>query len=428
MRIEINEPQAIFETGQQGQQLNSTFPRKGEADRADRLFIIADGHEGGEMTPEQFVKNISGYFKRYRSASGEITDEDIFNALATCNLPDGKQPTGISFAMLCIHVDGITALSAGNCHILQVRPSKKQIVYENVGSEKASIANPAIFHIEDIDIGDYFVLFTKGMTEKMDAKAIASYFFEPGSDDKKRNVLRSETADNKGNHTLYFFKIDAIISDDGRLSGSHHNIVIPEFKSSVKPMSQEDDEDDDEEVVKPTAQEPEPVRTQPQRTTKQVKHQPRPISQYDDERRSTNMRMIFLVVIIVVLAIAAGLLWYFNSSQPSTALPADSIEVQSQTQSDTTAATAEPADSAIIPDTAIAEPERVIQNVSPRKRKQVPTYNDVESEEIEEPTETEEISEPAAEPATEHKTEPAASSSTSEPAKPAKPATSTTTE
>lgn len=43
MRIEINEPQAIWENGQQTAQLDNIYPPKGEGDQADRIFIVSSG-------------------------------------------------------------------------------------------------------------------------------------------------------------------------------------------------------------------------------------------------------------------------------------------------------------------------------------------------------------------------------------------------
>lgn len=415
MRIEINEPQAIWETGQQAEQQNSIYPPKGEADQADRIFIVSDGHFTNGFSSKDFVKNVSGYFKRYRLGSGEISDDDIISSLNTCLTDENRASAqGLSFVMVCIHPDGVTVASAGNCHVMQIRPSSKKVVFQISGSEKASVANPAISHLEDIEPGDYFVVFTNGLLEQTDTNAICTFFSEEGSDDKKRNMLRSMTAGGKANHSAYFFKVRTIVSDDGKELTGRHNIIIPDIKS-VKPVSDsyDDEDDDDDEVVtdskvedeKPSepAQKPKPVKTpEPARPrqTNTPKHQPRPISQYEEERKSTNIRMVVLVAVIVVLAIAAGALWYFNSSSTKN-LPADSTMVETPASVDTTKQqTAEPADSAMIPDTAIAEPERNIP-VTPKKIEHKSTEEKSSDEAVEtEPTETESTEAPA-----DHKTE-----------------------
>lgn len=421
MRIEINEPQAIWEVGQQTEQQDFIYPRKGEADQADRIFIVSNGHSSDGKTSQDIIKNISGYFKRYRTANGDISDDDIRAAIDTCRNADGNSwPTGISFVMICLHHEGMTIVSVGNCHIYQIRPSAKRMVYENKGSEKATFANPAIYHTEDIEEGDYFYLCTSGMLEQSDSAAVLKFFCEEGSNDKKRNILRSSTASNKANHAAYFFNVRSIISDDGKELTGRRNIVIPEIKSA-HPIGKayDDEDDDDEEVVKPlateeTAKKPEAPKPQPkpqpqQRQRQQTKHQARPISQYEDERHQTNVRMVVLVAVIVILAIAAGMLWYFNSSTKQAA-PADTTTVEPAVKDTTATTTAEPADSAIIPDSAIAEPDRDVQPVAPKKRSVEPEYQSTETEPAEE--------EPATEPETtepEHKAEP----------EPAKPATET---
>lgn len=452
MRIEINEPQAIFELGQQSEQKDAIYPRKGEADQADRIFIVSDGSGATSLTSQQLINNIAAYFRRYRNGNGDITDDDIMNAIATCRPADGAtEPKGLSMVMVCLHNDGVTVVSAGNCRVLQVRPSAKKIVFENAGSEKYSILNPDIRHIDDVQPNDYFVVLTDGMLEQTDSNKICEFFAEEGSDDKKRNILRSTTSSNKDNHSLYFFKVRSVIYEDGKDVSGRRNIVIPDIKT-VKPVtnSDYDDEDDDDEVVnatemvqpekeetkKPQPKKPQPEerprpqrpQPQPQRPRPAKSNGPRPISQYEEERHSTNVRMVVLVAVIIVLAIAAGTLWYFNSSSPKT-LPADSTAVEAPVHADTTAtATPEPADSAMIPDSAVAEPERDYSAAGTRKRVEKPSYeNNYVDEAPAEETETPAADQPAADQPATHKTEPAGSSSSSaEPAKsePAAPATS----
>ena len=52
MKIEISQPQAIWELGQRDNQEDSIFPAFGKATDDDRLFILCDGmggHEHGEV-------------------------------------------------------------------------------------------------------------------------------------------------------------------------------------------------------------------------------------------------------------------------------------------------------------------------------------------------------------------------------------------
>lgn len=446
MRIEINEPQAIFELGQQPEQKDAIFPRKGEADQADRIFIISDGHAAKGLTSQQLIKNIAAYFRRYRSGNGDIPDEEVLNAIATCRPSDGVgEPAGLSMAMLCLHNDGVTVVSAGTCRVLQIRPSEKKVVFENAGSEKFSVLNPDIKHLDDIQPNDFFVVLTDGMLDDYDSNKLCEFFSEEGSDDKKRNILRSSTSSNKDNHSLYFFKVRSVIYEDGRDINGRRNIVIPEIKS-VKPVNNDyDDEDEDDEVVngvetpaadeepkkaavekRPQPQRPQPQRPQPQRPrpVSNASRGPRPISQYEEERHSTNVRMVILVAVIIVLAIAAGTLWYFNSSSPK-ALPADSTSVETPVHTDTTATTAEPADSAMIPDSAVAEPERTYQTTTARKKAEKASYDESYGEQ---PAETETnqstTDKPSADHPADHKSESSTTPASTEQPK-GEPATTT---
>lgn len=58
--------------------LNSIISiRQKEGDQADRIFIVSSGKADNGVTSKDVIKSISGYFRRYRSASGEISDDDI---------------------------------------------------------------------------------------------------------------------------------------------------------------------------------------------------------------------------------------------------------------------------------------------------------------------------------------------------------------
>lgn len=399
MRIEINEPQAIWEIGQQTEQKDNIYPPKGEADQADRIFIVCSSN--GTTSSKEIIKNISGYFKRYRLASGEISDDDIRAAIDTCRASDNSLPSGISIVILCLHHEGITVVSAGNGHFFQIRPSAKRIVFEYKGSEKATLASPSIYHTDDIEPGDFLYACTNGMLEQTDSNAICQFFSEEGSDDKKRNLLRSTTSSNKANHAAIFIRVRSVIGEDGKELVGRRPIVIPDIKSA-KPISNpyDDEDEEDEVVVKPTEEEkiqekPKPQnevkKPQPPKQHTQAKHQPNPISRYDDERRQTNTRMIVLVAAIVVLAIAAGMLWYFNSSSTKQSLPVDTTTVESEKADTTATQTTEPADSAILPDSAIAQPERVTPEPTQRIKTSAPTHTDETvnepSDEVTEPTE-----------------------------------------
>lgn len=435
MRIEINEPQAIWEIGQQTEQRDNIYPPKGEADQADRIFIVCSGNGTNGATSKDIIKNISGYFKRYRLASGEISDDDIRAAIDTCRATDNTLPSGISIVILCMHHEGITVVCAGNSHFYQIRPSAKRIVYEYKGSEKATLSTPSVYHTDDIVPGDYFYACSNGMLEQTDSNAVCQFFSEEGSDDKKRNMLRSSTSGNKANHAAIFIKVRSVIGEDGKELAERRSIVIPDIKSA-KPISNPYDNDDDDEeevVVKPTENAdtqntPKPQaksevkKPQPQKQHSQTKHQPRPISRYDDERKQTNTRMVVLVAVIVVLAIAAGMLWYFNSSTGSS-LPVDTTTVEPEKVDTTATQTSEPADSAIIPDSAIAEPERTEVEPTPKRRTVEPTYK--EETEEEPSTEATETTEPTS-TETDHHSESETPKPASKEPQTSEPATSTT--
>lgn len=414
MRIDIYEPQAIWETGKQPEQLDIMYPRKGEADQADRLFIICDGKGLHGTTSAEIVRKISLYFNRYRNAAGEITDDDIRNALESAADTSGdgsRQPVQASLSMLCIHRGGITIVHTGRGKVYHIRPSENRLLFESREQDEAYITDPAIVHVTDVQTDDYFYLCTDGMLEGMGSDDICEYFSETGSDDKKRNVLRGNTSGNTDNHSAYFFKVRAVVAEpgdellEGNEQSSADNLLsgrpapIRKPRPVVQKTKAEKPEagkaattatDNETKTVKPigeaTASNKSTASEQPQRKPSYRQLEPKSDFQrtrripdtYDDEHH-TNMRMVMLVVLIILLAIAAGALWYFNSDSAST-VPADSVETTAPSPTDSAAMnTTESADSAMIPDSAIAEPER-LEPVNDYHKRTISRHSDYENE------------------------------------------------
>lgn len=421
MRIDIYEPQAIWEIGQQSDQQDIIYPRKGETDEADRLFILCDGRNAHGTTSKNIVDKISSYFKRYQTARGQLSDDTLREAISTGLPTDGNgNPIAAqaSLAMICLHNGGATLVNTGRSKIFHIRPSQQRLLFESRERNDGEISDPSIVHVTNIQSGDYFVIFSDGMLENMNEDDVCAFFSEAGSDDKKRNLLRSSTSANKDNHSALFFKIRGTVAESGddfledneqssadnALSGrpaparkpkpivqpqktnTGNNANEPKIKTAA-PIS-EDKSDDTSNLADKTAAIDKPSYKQLEPKSNNYRQRNVP-GTYDEERHS-NVRMIILVVAIVILAIAAGALWYFNTPSPDT-MPVDSTDVENTIMTDTTATqTTEPADSAMIPDSAIAEPEPTTVPTTQRKHKQTAPdyetdyYYDDEAEPVEE--------------------------------------------
>lgn len=388
MRIDIYEPQAIWEVGQQPDQQDVLYPRKGETDEADRLFLLCDGRNANGTTSKNVVANISGYFKRYQTARGVLSDETLLQAISTA-LPTDSDHTQLaaqaSLSMICLHGGGVTLVNTGRCKTFHIRPSEKRILFESRQRDKAELSDPTIAHVTDVQPGDYFLVCSDGLLEQMTSDDVCKFFSESGSDDKKRNLLRAATANNKDNHSALFFKVKGVVSEVGdellEDSEERQTTTSNNVTKVVRPIAEE--KTTAPQQSKSSTQQPKPSYRQlePKNNYRQQRRVP---GTYEEEHHS-NIRMIILVVVIVVLAIAVGALWYFNSPSSGT-LPADSTEIVSPAVEDTTAQKSEPADSAMIPDSALVEPEPAAPVYKPSHRTTTPEYTEPEEEETE-PTE-----------------------------------------
>ena len=77
-------------------------------------------------------------------------------------------------------------------------------------------SKPDVEIIENLYPGDYFYMCSDGMLEKMSDEQIITLISDPGvSDEKKIEMLISETKDNKDNHSAHLIRISRVCNDDG---------------------------------------------------------------------------------------------------------------------------------------------------------------------------------------------------------------------
>ena len=138
MKIEIYQPQAIWELGQRDNQEDSIFPAFGKATDDDRLFILCDGmggHEHGEVASQTVCKAMSDTILSLRKQS--FTDDDLLDALQTayrqldCLDNSHLRKMGTTLCLLYFHQRGLTAAHIGDSRIYHIRPKENRILYQS---------------------------------------------------------------------------------------------------------------------------------------------------------------------------------------------------------------------------------------------------------------------------------------------------------
>lgn len=301
MKIEIYQPQAIWELGQRNNQEDSIFPAFGEATDDDRLFILCDGmggHEHGEVASQTVCKAMSDTLLSLSKQS--FTDDDLLDALQTayrqldCLDNSHLRKMGTTLCLLYFHQGGLTAAHIGDSRIYHIRPKENRILYQSrdhslvydlyqageisyeemrtslqkniitraIQPGEESRVRPAIVHIADIQPGDYFYICSDGMLEQMDNDELCHLLSAGGSDEKKRMQLIAATSDNKDNHSAYLIHIKEVMREAG------DNMLLDDEQTSkdnalnIRPQSQSNDVSI---VSRPTPQPQAEVRKSPKK-------------------------------------------------------------------------------------------------------------------------------------------------------------------
>lgn len=280
MKIEIYQPQAIWELGQRDNQEDSIFPAFGKATDDDRLFILCDGmggHEHGEVASQTVCKAMSDTILSLSKQS--FTDDDLLDALQTayrqldCLDNSHLRKMGTTLCLLYFHQGGLTAAHIGDSRIYHTRPKENRILFQSrdhslvydlyqageisyeemrtslqkniitraIQPGEENRVRPAIVHIADIQPGDYFYICSDGMLEQMDNDELCRLLSTDGSDEKKRMQLIAATSDNKDNHSAYLIHIKEVMREAG------DNMLLDDEQTSkdnavnIRPQSQSDD-------------------------------------------------------------------------------------------------------------------------------------------------------------------------------------------
>lgn len=301
MKIEIYQPQAIWELGQRDNQEDSIFPMFGKATDDDRLFILCDGmggHEHGEVASQTVCKAMSDTLLSLSKQS--FTDDDLLDALQVAyrqldSLDNSHlKKMGTTLCLLYFHSGGVTAAHIGDSRIYHIRPKENRILYQSrdhslvydlyqageisydemrTSTQKNIITRaiqpgeenrvrPAIVHIADIQPGDFFYICSDGMLEQMSNDELCRLLSADGSDEKKRKQLVAATSDNKDNHSAYLIHIKEVVREVG------DDLLLDDEQTSkdnalnIRPQSQSDDVSI---VSRPTSKPQAEVRKSPKR-------------------------------------------------------------------------------------------------------------------------------------------------------------------
>ena len=252
---------AIKELGVREKQEDSLFPEFGMEKASDRLFVLCDGmggHDAGEVASSTICRAMSqSVLDRCPDVENSLTDDDFnaalndsFDALdAMDNGATKKMGTTLTF--LKLHAEGATIAHIGDSRVYHIRPGKDindtEIRFQTkdhslvndlikIGeltpeeakhSRQKNIITRAmqpcmerrpkadLYHTQDIQPGDYFMLCSDGMLEQMDDENIRFIFSDEGGSAKNKvDMLKKVTVDNRDNHSAILVHILDVYDTD----------------------------------------------------------------------------------------------------------------------------------------------------------------------------------------------------------------------
>ena len=255
MIIKLYHPQAVFEIGSRSNQEDCIYPAAGKATEDDRFFILCDGmggHERGEVASGAVCQGFSEYFRNHVKSDNLLTDQQLKDALEYAyqqldERDNGEfRKAGTTMTLLYFHRGGCTAAHIGDSRIYHFRPSSRSILYKSRDHSlvfelyqageityqemkrhprknqitRAMIAGRDnrqrmdVVHIANIQPGDYFMICSDGILERLDDEELMDLLTDGSSDEQKRRKLVDMTVGNADNHSAYIVHVSDVQSED----------------------------------------------------------------------------------------------------------------------------------------------------------------------------------------------------------------------
>lgn len=295
MKVELKQPQAIYELGQRANQEDNIWPKAGQATDKDFFFILCDGmggHEHGEVASRIVSETLAEYLRTHANPDTVVDDQLLLDALEAAYVEldraddEAAKKMGTTLCLLLFHRGGLTTMHIGDSRIYHIRPAANKLLYQSkdhslvydlyqageisyeematspqkniitraIQPGKDNRCRPAMVHITDLKPGDYLYICSDGMLEQMDNDALCQLFSSKKTDEEKRLQLIEATKDNKDNHSAYFVAVGGVMTGEGdenllddEQSSKDNALNIPRILSAVE---------EDVEVVAQPVEEP----------------------------------------------------------------------------------------------------------------------------------------------------------------------------
>jgi protein phosphatase len=255
MNYKLYHPQAIHELGRRQNQEDAIYPLPNQVNCDHRVFVVCDGMGGldkGEVASEAVCKTLGRVAETILHTLGTFTDDDLahcmsaaYEALDAADT-DNEAAMGTTMTFLCFHEQGCLVAHIGDSRIYHLRPSlgaqrgvlfrsrdhslvhqlyemgeisyndmakypKKNIILKGMQPHQVERIRPSMAHIGTVWPGDYFLLCTDGMLEKMDDEQLMALLGDTTLTlEQKTQQLVEMTSGNSDNHSAYLIQVEKV--------------------------------------------------------------------------------------------------------------------------------------------------------------------------------------------------------------------------
>lgn len=239
----------IYEMGKRSNQEDSVYPILKDGVTAQKFFILADGmggHVNGQVA-SQTVCRVMGELLSDIAAERDIEEDDFkialdaaYEALDQLDMEDSDKKMGTTLTFVSFSSKGAMVAHIGDSRIYHTRPSvESPILYKSMDhslvndlfrigeiteAEMATSksrhiltraiqphqeyrAEADIYHLTDVQPGDYFYMCSDGMLENITDAGLVEILRSNISDDEKKRMLLVNSKENKDNHSAYLIHV-----------------------------------------------------------------------------------------------------------------------------------------------------------------------------------------------------------------------------
>lgn len=271
----------IYELGKRDNQEDCLYPNVDNGFYLLNYFILCDGmggHAQGEIASGTVCRVMSEWIGT-NVKDRSVTEEDFQTALSaaydeldTLDTDDSPKKMGTTLTFVSFSDSGVLAAHIGDSRIYHIRPSAEspvlykttdhslvndlfkigEITEEEMATSKSRhILTRAVQpHQEyrseadvrlltDVQEGDYIYLCSDGMLENITDAELVEIFRASVSDDKKKQMLLDNSADNRDNHSAFIIRIgtESPVRKNVPVQSEKQPLEVPVIPN-IKPKSQ----------------------------------------------------------------------------------------------------------------------------------------------------------------------------------------------